>query len=1006
MNNLYKALTIEERYNVLENINITSIHPSLLRWRQEMSIISENTFNEILKTKNLNKNIFSHAICYQPENELKVEYQKIATASDWYEFYDRGIKHILHKDRTYENFSNFIRPFIVNIQSDLDSIFESKEVKDIFDSSILNQIILYITNELSEIINKTVVLELNLEKDKGILVGETPEERYLYFVKSFDKVEKLNQFFDKYIVLTRLLASRSMFFVDHVKELINRIVHDQNDLKARFKIEELKISAIKFGEGDTHQEGRTVTVLELSNSKKFVYKPKDLKVNQAFNNFIYFLNELQYPSFKTLETLPTLNKPTHSYELFIEHEYCESIKEVEDFYQRFGQLMAIFQVLNGTDIHMENLISHGAHPIIIDLETLVQRQNPLFGEDEELTLKEIRNRNFRNVTRTLFLPTNGLKTEKLDLSALNGRESKLEYKVLQPVNPGTDEMRYEYREFSMKGSNNLPVLENNILEIDYKEYKKNIIEGFQIVYKMLIDYKDILIESKILEEFKNLKVRVLFRDTNQYATILMHMQHPQMLMDMLDREKALENMWVFPYSNKLITDSENRDMMFNDIPVFFNLTNSNHIEGNQSMMIEDYYDYTPYEYLLRSIDEISEEEMQRQLSVIQLHFGDFSSVRKHELSILETLNTPISDIHIEWDEKLVLQEVLQIADDIMEKAIDLDHISWIVPHNQSDEDVWSLIPLSDDFYNGASGLLLFYYHLYQQTGIKKYEVFYKKILEQCNPEIVFDYQLGLSGYPSYLHAFSYMTDFKDDSAKIFKWILQYCSKIEELLNEKQDAITELDYLNGISSLIGSLVRLYKNTQIPKILELAIKCGDFLVDKNVCGDDISFGHGEFGKALVMNRLYEITNIKKYDMFISTLLNRINSEGNEELKDNLHWCTGYLGIEMTKHEMMHKTTFESLLFNNDTSHIENKTLLNNDSLCHGNMSLIELFLSKSESLLKARNIGMSVTYLKNKNKEFKLMHNKDFEDISLFTGTSGVGYQLLRLMNPDEVPNILS
>lgn len=46
------------------------------------------------------------------------------------------------------------------------------------------------------------------------------------------------------------------------------------------------------------------------------------------------------------------------------------------------------------------------------------------------------------------------------------------------------------------------------------------------------------------------------------------MQHPEMLMDMLDREKALENMWAFPYTDKHLIQAEAADMMHNDIPVF------------------------------------------------------------------------------------------------------------------------------------------------------------------------------------------------------------------------------------------------------------------------------------------------------------------------------------------------------------------------------------------------------------------------------------------------------
>jgi len=423
-------------------------------------------------------------------------------------------------------------------------------------------------------------------------------------------------------------------------------------------------------------------------------------------------------------------------------------------------------------------------------------------------------------------------------------------------------------------------------------------------------------------------------------------------------------------------------------------------------MIENYYDYTSYDYLLTTLNEVSESELQHQLSVIQLHFGDFSSVRKKELSALDSISEPFSKLSFEWNEQMALDEIYEIADDIIEKAIDLDHVSWIIPSNQSDDDIWSLTPSSDDFYNGTSGILLFYYHLHNQTGIKKYQEFYQKLLAQCNPELVFDYKLGLSGYPAYLHAFSYMNDFKDDNAKILKLIIQYCSKIEEILNDKSDSIIELDYLNGITSLIGSLIRLYEHTKLNRVLELAIKCSDFLVNKNVPSKDPSFGHGEFGKIVMIKRLFKLTNIKKYNDFANSLLSNIDIPEILQSSKSLHWCTGCLGIEMTKTEVIDQVIQEHKLFIDNKNRLENKVLMDNDSICHGNMSLAEYFLMSSETFEKGRSIGMAILKLKNSNREYKLMHNRNFEDISLFTGTSGIGYQLLRLINPNEVPNILS
>ncbi|NEE32664.1 DUF4135 domain-containing protein, partial [Streptomyces sp. SID7982] len=40
------------------------------------------------------------------------------------------------------------------------------------------------------------------------------------------------------------------------------------------------------------------------------------------------------------------------------------------FYRRQGALLALLHALDGTDLHHENLIACGPHPVLVDVETL------------------------------------------------------------------------------------------------------------------------------------------------------------------------------------------------------------------------------------------------------------------------------------------------------------------------------------------------------------------------------------------------------------------------------------------------------------------------------------------------------------------------------------------------------------------------------------------------------------------------------------------------------------
>jgi lantibiotic modifying enzyme len=51
---------------------------------------------------------------------------------------------------------------------------------------------------------------------------------------------------------------------------------------------------------------------------------------------------------------------------------CRDADETRRYYQRVGRLACLFHGLAGTDLHYENIVSAGEHPVAVDLETLFQ----------------------------------------------------------------------------------------------------------------------------------------------------------------------------------------------------------------------------------------------------------------------------------------------------------------------------------------------------------------------------------------------------------------------------------------------------------------------------------------------------------------------------------------------------------------------------------------------------------------------------------------------------------
>lgn len=1015
LTNIFKSLTIAERYKLLAPLNLKEDPQSMNHWRSDMSIISDKTFEHMLYINRYNKETFSHAVQYTPKSENIDKYRNKATKSQWFSVYRQALAFM--DDHTAEvkrknDLNDSLHPFTRYARKTMQQFLLENEQIDL-KTEVLDQLLAHLEKVLMDMAHKALVLELNLCRENEQLEGKTSEERFLSFVRKFDNKDFVNEFYNKYIVLTRLLSTTTMFFTRNMQTLLTRIFTDQQELTTEFVIDDFTIQNIKLGEGDTHQQGNTVSVITFADNTKIVYKPKRLQVNLAFNQLLNWLND---HDILELRGVKTLVHDEYAYEEYVAYKPCNSLDEVEAYYKRFGQLMAVIQLLNGTDIHMENMISHGEYPVIIDLETLIQQPMPLEKQQSQ-SMKQITDTIFHHVTRTLFLPTNGVKIEdplRIDLSAINGRQKKYEFKVLQPINQGTDQLKYDYQDFELEGANNLPFIENDNLIIDYKLYRNQIIQGFRDVCQIFLQNKEALVqEDSILYSFKGIYTRCLFRDTSQYANIMMHMHHPEMLMDMLDREKAIENMWSFPYTDKRLNQAESVDMMSDDIPIFFSQTDRPSIITSANEEVSSFYTISSFDYFLKSINSLTEEEINKQISIVHLHYGDFSEYRTQENKALEYNSNTIKDLpkmNIDF-----VKEAELIAEKLMQSAFTGETTSWIIPY-ESERNVWSLIPIREDFYNGIGGIYLLFHFLYQKTQNKKYEQFANQILEHYPVDQATHFELGLSGYPGLFYAFSLIDDYGANKLKITKMINKYCEQFEKLPEQQFETKLQFDYLNGFTSLINALLRFYEKRKDRKFIQLAMKLANHLMHKLVQPDQLNrgFAHGITGYSLTLFRIGEATKLPQYKSKAQELMKYAN-EHLEETYHAMSWCHGFIGEGIARMEMdkwlneLNDAIIQAAILNKT----KDSQLLVNDCMCHGNMGVAELFLTHykstkdTDSLELARNIASHVVNLKQAyNDKYKLMDINEYPDVTLFTGLTGIAYQLLRIDDPEGIPSILT
>ena len=233
----------------------------------------------------------------------------------------------------------------------------------------------------------------------------------------------------------------------------------------------------------------------------------------------------------------------------------------------------------------------------------------------------------------------------------------------------------------------------------------------------------------------------------------------------------------------------------------------------------------------------------------------------------------------------------------------------------------------------------------------------------------------------------------------------------------------LNILSGAAGYLVSLLNLYDVCPQQNIMEAAVACGDHIrrqVDIENPSDSmqklnigVGFAQGGAGIAWALLKLAYYTGQESFrqisKMFLDYERQKLKGVDNQQAT----WCTGMTGVGMAR--------LCSLKYTNDPKMLpEIKQAVNvtldqsfnrNHSLCHGELGVID-FLHQANHILQDGAINQQVNQrssqilstIKLNGPLSGLPHRVDA--VGLMHGLAGIGYGLLRLANPEQVPSILS
>lgn len=889
---------------------------------------------------------------------------------------------------------------------------------------------------LFKMISRTAILELNIARLQGKIVGETPQERFQFFAEQLLQSDVALSLWQTYPVLTRQVHRHLKQWVAFGLEFLRHLCEDWADMLALLSPEVApgRLTAIQGGAGDRHRQGRCVIIAQFSSGFEVVYKPKSLATELHFQQLLGWLNEqgVAYP-FRTFEIL---TRPGHGWVEFINPEGCQTKDQLNRFYHRFGAYLALFYILEATDFHFENLIAAGEHPMPIDLESLF---HPRPDQTEVSVLEHMMD----SVLRIGLLPQrmwSNDHTRSIDISGLGTPGGQLSpFAVAYLEDGGTDTMHISRKAIPIPDGANRPSLKGQA--VDVLAFSDVIIAGFASLYTLLMAQKEALFaENGPFTRFINDEVRAICRPTHIYVRILEDSFHPDLLRDGLDRDRYFDQLWFNttqqPYLAELIPH-ERADLLNGDVPIFTTRPDSRDLWTSTGQRLPNFLSETPLEAVQRRLNQLSEHDLWQQqwfisasLSALVLGRGN-TSWQEYEFPTAQG----------EAPQAALLQGAEAIAQRLLKLALpDEPGMTWIGLSMIGDH-AWTLMPLGLDLYGGLPGLAFFFAYLGKATGNQTYTAHAEAIVRLiqsmlAQPTTRIDSVGGFDGWGGLIYVFTHLgvlwqrADLLADAERM---------ATEVAMNVSRDRF--YDVLSGTAGAVLALLALYEVHPAGVILDIASQCGDKLLaeaqpmaqglgwssltDTPLTG----FSHGAAGVAYALLKLAHHSGQARFreaaqqaiayerSQFMPERGNWLDlREADPESQQNnmAAWCHGAAGIGLARHLSRPYLTNDAQIGQEIDIALQTtlaQGLNLNHCLCHGDLGNLELLLqlsqARQDTALHQRTYTIAQQVLGSIEQEGWLCGVPlNAETPGLLTGIAGIGYGLLRLAAPAHVPALLA
>ena len=562
---------------------------------------------------------------------------------------------------------------------------------------------------LVEAANPTLILELNVARVEGRLAGGTPEERFADFCRQLGRPDTVRAFWGEYPVLARYIATQLDRWVRATVELATRLAADLPALVAAglLPADPGPLRSVTADAGDTHRDGRSVAILRFA-AGTVVYKPRSLAVDAAFTGVLDWVDGHGGPGHRKLRLL---ERDGYGWSEFAERADCADDAEVRAFYTRAGSLLALLYLFSATDLHYQNLIAAGTHPVLVDLESLLQDQVAAVtreprpgGDDPAARLLE------RSVLSIGLLPTPMLvrdaehRQHRVDISGIGAIGTQVAWtEVGVAQGAGTDSVRIARARPTMRLElTNQPTVAG--AAADPAGFVDDLVAGFDATYRLLATHRDDPGLHRVLAGFRDVGLRAILRPSQAYAKLLSDSLHPDFLRDAVDRHICLDRLYnglpTLP-GRTAVVESEIAQLIGGDIPLFEFRADGRALSAPDGTQLADVLPHAPYDTLTARLRGLGDADRWHQVRLIR---GAYTSLT------LDGAGWPVADTPVgsaAVDPADLRAAAGAIADTLLADAVvEGRRIGW-AGLTLSEDQFWTQRHAGFDLYAGRSGIGLF-----------------------------------------------------------------------------------------------------------------------------------------------------------------------------------------------------------------------------------------------------------------------------------------------------------